>query len=137
MDELVAYVERNKASISTESAVNMEYLKNCIYRFMASTEYSEKMRLYPVVATILSFTKKEADIVAEAIENQLIVSSDGAIADISAYAVTSFNEFIFGAPTNASASTIKVGSNSNNSSSSSSSSNGNSSSDKIRTAGAT
>ena len=125
VDELVAYVERNKASSSTESAVNMEYLKNCIYRFMASTEYSEKMRLYPVVATILSFTKKEADIVAEAIESELIVSSDGAIADISSYAVTSFNEFIFGSSTSASTTTKNVDSSSNRSSNGNSSSGSN------------
>ena len=92
---------------------------------MASTEYSEKMRLYPVVATILSFTKKEADIVAEAIESELIVSSDGAIADISSYAVTSFNEFIFGSSTSASTTTKNVDSSSNRSSNGNSSSGSN------------
>ena len=120
MEELVAYAQRNKASSNTESAVNMEYLKNCTYRFMASTEYSEKMRLYPVVATILSFTKTEVDQVAEAIESQLIVSSDGAIADISTYAVTSFNEFVFGAPSPSSTVVATIHSNSDSNSNASS-----------------
>ena len=98
LDELLAHIERNKASASPESAINMEYLKNCIYRFMVSSEHSEKMRLYPVVATILRFTSDEVNAIQESLENQEFVSSEGAIADISSYAVSSFNEFVFGSP---------------------------------------
>lgn len=37
----------------------MEYLKNCILKFMSSSDMSEKRRLYPVIATILKLTAQE------------------------------------------------------------------------------
>jgi hypothetical protein len=42
-----------------DSAINMEYLKNCVYKYMASNELSEKKRLYPVICTILKLTSQE------------------------------------------------------------------------------
>jgi len=60
VEELLSYLDRTKKSGSdAESAVNMEYLKTCVYRFMASTELSEKKRLYPVISTILRLTTQE------------------------------------------------------------------------------
>lgn len=56
----MAFLERTKRlHEGPDSAVNMEYLKNCIYRFMATTEISEKLRLFPVISTILKLTSDE------------------------------------------------------------------------------
>lgn len=46
--------------------MNGEYLKNCIFKFMSSTESSERKRLYPVIGTILNFTPRERSAVEEA-----------------------------------------------------------------------
>jgi hypothetical protein len=43
------------------TTINFEYLKNCIYKFLISTNYSEKQRLLPVLATLLSLTPKEKE----------------------------------------------------------------------------
>ena len=59
IEELLAYLDRTKKLQEGDSAVNMEYLKNCIYRFMATNEVSEKKRLFPVIATILKLTSSE------------------------------------------------------------------------------
>ena len=61
LDEVLAYFERAKKLNPNDSdtATSMEYLKNCIFRFMASTDLSEKKRLYPVIATILKLTAAE------------------------------------------------------------------------------
>lgn len=37
----------------------MEYLKNCVYKYMSSNELSEKKRLYPVICTLLKLTNQE------------------------------------------------------------------------------
>ena len=60
IDELVAFLERSKKlSDSPDSAVNIEYLKACIFKFMSSTEISEKKRLAPVICTVLKLTPVE------------------------------------------------------------------------------
>jgi len=59
IEELLAYLDRTKKLQEGDSAVNMEYLKNCIYRFMSTNEVSEKKRLFPVIATILKLTSSE------------------------------------------------------------------------------
>ena len=41
----------------------MEYLKNCVYKYMVSTSASERQRLAPVICTILKFTGAERKIV--------------------------------------------------------------------------
>lgn len=40
-------------------AVNTEYLKNCIVKFMGSNDVSERQRLFPVISTIMDFTAEE------------------------------------------------------------------------------
>lgn len=47
--------------------MNVEYLKQCVFKFMASAENSERKRLCPVIATVLNFTAKERAIVEEAV----------------------------------------------------------------------
>lgn len=65
-DDLMAYLERlKKLHDHPDSAINVEYLKNCIFRFMASVEDSERKRLCPVIATILNFTPREKAAVEE------------------------------------------------------------------------
>ena len=77
----------------------MEYLKNCVFKFMSSTEFSEKKRLYPVISMILKLTAEETKL----IENTLLVDESagsaeiatGTINSIGALASTSF-ESLFG-----------------------------------------
>lgn len=61
LEELRAYLERLKTlhASHSESAINIEYLKTCVFRFMASSNASEKQRLAPVISTILNFTSSE------------------------------------------------------------------------------
>ena len=62
-EELICFIDRNKQASGEASGVNMEYLKNCIIRYMSTIELSEKKRLFPVIATILKLTTAErADI---------------------------------------------------------------------------
>eukprot|EP00981_Chlorochromonas_danica_P006329 scaffold1365_cov163-Ochromonas_danica.AAC.19 len=66
-EEILAFVERlKKVHNPSESIVNGEYLKNCVFKFMSSTESSERKRLYPVIGTILNFTPRERSAVEEA-----------------------------------------------------------------------
>ena len=61
VEELLAYLDRSKKfqGDGPDTATNTEYLKNCVYRFMASTEHSERKRLAPVISTILKLTSQE------------------------------------------------------------------------------
>lgn len=60
VEELLAFLDRTKQlHEGPNSATNMEYLKNCILKFMSSSDLSEKRRLYPVIATILKLTSQE------------------------------------------------------------------------------
>ena len=73
MEELLGYLDRTKKSSESDSAINMEYLKTCVYRFMATTEVSERKRLFPVIATIMRLTSAEKATVEAALasaENQ-------------------------------------------------------------------
>jgi hypothetical protein len=69
----MAFFDRTKKlHEGPDSAINMEYLKNCIFKFMNTFEISEKKRLYPVIATILKFTnleKKQIEDSLSTIEN--------------------------------------------------------------------
>lgn len=72
LDELNAFHERTKKLLnSPESAINIEYLKKCVYRLMVTKELSEKSRLYPVISMILKFTPDETRRVTESIEEQV------------------------------------------------------------------
>jgi len=78
IEELVAYLDRTQKLQEGDSAVNMEYLKNCIYRFMSTNEVSEKKRLFPVISTILKLTsneKKQIEIALAVEENPPEVSA--------------------------------------------------------------
>ena len=69
----MAYLERTKQlHEGPDSAINMEYLKNCMFKFMSSSDLSERRRLYPVIATILKLTGQET----KAIELAFQVSED-------------------------------------------------------------
>lgn len=68
VEELLGYLDRTKNTQEADSAINMEYLKTCVYRFMASTELSERRRLYPVIATILKLTSLEKAAVEAALQ---------------------------------------------------------------------
>lgn len=59
VEELLGFVDRTQKSTQADSAINMEYLKTCVYRFMATTELSERKRLYPVIATLMKLTSQE------------------------------------------------------------------------------
>lgn len=41
------------------SAVNLDYLKQVVYKFVTASEHSERQRLLPVLCALLSFTAKE------------------------------------------------------------------------------
>lgn len=69
VEELMAFLERTKRlHEGPDSAINMEYLKNCVLRFMSSKKISEKKRLYPVISTIFKFTEKEIHDIEDSLE---------------------------------------------------------------------
>jgi hypothetical protein len=99
LDELVASTERSKTlQPGSQTDLNAEYLKKCIYRFMASTEHSEKLRLFPVVSTILKFTAAEVKIIATVLENERNFAPEAAISSLSSFAQasTSWTSMLFG-----------------------------------------
>ena len=70
MDELRAYMDRNKQSRASEAEMHVsnEYLKNVVFHFMSATQRADKMRLMPVIGTILKFTEKELRSIAAAVD---------------------------------------------------------------------
>ena len=86
VEELMAFLDRSKKfqQNDPDSATNTEYLKNCVYRFMATTEFSERRRLAPVICTILKLTTQEK----KAIEIALVASENNDIASIGTMAST-------------------------------------------------
>jgi hypothetical protein len=77
VEELMAFLERSKQlHEGPDSAVNTEYLKNCILKFMESENLSEKQRLFPVIATILKLTSQEKDRVSHALHTQHVSAAD-------------------------------------------------------------
>jgi UDP-N-acetylenolpyruvoylglucosamine reductase len=72
LEELNAFHERTKKLLnSPESALNIEYLKRCVYRLMVTKELSERRSLYPVISVILKFTPQEAANVSQTMEEEL------------------------------------------------------------------
>lgn len=60
LEDCLAFLERSKKlQNGNDSAVNMEYLKNCILHYMLSDSVSDRLRLYPVIGMILKFTSAE------------------------------------------------------------------------------
>lgn len=77
IDELVAFVERSKKLCdSPDSSINIEYLKACTYKFMSSSEISEKKRLAPVICTILKLTSVERKEIDNALATPLASTGD-------------------------------------------------------------
>ena len=64
-------LDNDKDTESSKNIINLEYLKNCICRFMSSRELSEKARLVPVIATILQFTDRERNTVMEVVQSDM------------------------------------------------------------------
>ena len=50
-----------------DSAITMKYLKNCILKFMTTTDKSEKKILFPVISTILVLSEEEMEQLGELI----------------------------------------------------------------------
>lgn len=72
--ELEGYVlgEKRKEVLndSSTASVNLEYLKNCIFRYLSTSEPSEHSRLLPVISTILQLSASEQQMVAAQIEKE-------------------------------------------------------------------
>lgn len=69
LEALKNFASRQEAlSGDQNSAVNFEYLKNCVFRFMVTKDQSEQRRVSPVIATILQFTTEERQEVEEAMK---------------------------------------------------------------------
>jgi hypothetical protein len=92
LDELNAFHERTKKLLnSPESALNIEYLKRCVYRLMVTKELSERRSLYPVISVILKFTPEEAASVTQAMEEELAVAAgDGSWTSLATHSFGSF-----------------------------------------------
>jgi len=72
----MSFLDRTKKfqGSDPDSATNTEYLKNCVYHFMAAKEHSERRRLAPVISTILKLTAQEKKAIDAAL--QLSESND-------------------------------------------------------------
>ena len=70
--DLQAFHERTKKLLnSPDSAMNIEYLKKCVYRLMVTKEISERSRLYPVISMLLKFTPEETREVTGTIQEEV------------------------------------------------------------------
>jgi len=96
IDDLISYVDRIKHlhDGSPDSNINMEYLKNCVFKYMVSIELSEKKRLYPVIATILKLTNHEILMIESAFNQneQRDYEFEQTINSISSFASSSFGK---------------------------------------------
>jgi hypothetical protein len=97
VEELLAYLDRSKKfqGDGPDSATNTEYLKNCVYRFMATTEHSERKRLAPVISTILKLTSQEKKAIEQALtvgEGDSSVNSFDTLASFGLYAGSFFGD---------------------------------------------
>jgi len=96
IDDLISYVDRIKHlhDGSPDSNINMEYLKNCVFKYMVSIELSEKKRLYPVIATILKLTNHEILMIESAFNQneQRDNEFEQTINSISSFASSSFGK---------------------------------------------
>jgi hypothetical protein len=98
INELISYIDRIKHlhDGSPDSNINMEYLKNCIYKYMTSIEVSEKKRLYPVIATILKLTTHEIIMIENAFNQneQRDNEFEQTINSISSFATSSLGKLL-------------------------------------------
>jgi chromosome segregation ATPase len=62
--EMRRQISRDKSLAKDEnSTINLEYLKNCVYKYMATDEPEERLTLVDPIATILKLSPQEADTV--------------------------------------------------------------------------
>jgi GRIP domain len=99
VEELMAFLDRSKkfqvGASDPDAAINMEYLKNCVYRYMATTEHSERKRLAPVICTILKLTSQERRNIQTALSANEVEEVEAALSSLGAMATSSFQS-IFG-----------------------------------------
>jgi GRIP domain len=99
VEELMAFLDRTKkfqaGASDPDAAVNMEYLKNCVYRFMATTEHSERKRLAPVISTILKLTSQERRNIQVALSANDVEEVEAALTSLGAIATSSLQS-LFG-----------------------------------------
>ena len=92
IEELETFLNRSKKSVDSDAVTNMEYLKALVFRFMATSEVSEKKRLFPVIATILNLTSAEKGKVEIAI---MELESGAALDDVVNQSITTITN-LFG-----------------------------------------
>jgi len=68
VEELVSFVGRSKSMRDGLGAVDIEYLKNVVFHFMSSTSATDKLRLLPVISTLLKYTSGEKKAITAAID---------------------------------------------------------------------
>mmetsp|Transcript_16322 Transcript_16322/g.15637 ORF Transcript_16322/g.15637 Transcript_16322/m.15637 type:complete len:964 (+) Transcript_16322:207-3098(+) len=100
VEELLAYLDRSKKfqGDGPDSATNTEYLKNCVYRFMATTEHSERKRLAPVISTILKLTSQEKKAIEQALTVGEVDSSENAFDTLASFGLYAGSFFGDAAP---------------------------------------
>ena len=99
-EELTAILDRNRQlRDDPDSQVNTEYLKNCIFKYMITTDPIDKLRLSNVVCAVLKLTDKEKAAVKEVLDREssslVSVGMDESLTSIASLATTSF-ESLFG-----------------------------------------
>ncbi len=88
IEELENFLNRSKKSVDSDAVTNMEYLKALVFRFMATSEVSEKKRLFPVIATILNLTSAERSKIEMAIVE---LESGAALDDVVNQSITTIS----------------------------------------------
>lgn len=72
VDELSTFIDRtrkqNGDSEFSSEGTGMEYMRNVVHGFMCSTDTAEKMRLVPVISTIMKYTPSQQRAIAAAID---------------------------------------------------------------------
>lgn len=75
-DVLKEEIRRNQRSVEREKhAQNFEYLKNVVLKFISLHNVDEKMRLVPVLNTILKLSPEEENVLSNAAKGILDQSS--------------------------------------------------------------
>jgi hypothetical protein len=74
LNRIKQQLDQEKDTETSKNIINFEYLKNCVYVYMNTSEKSEKRRLTPVIATILQFTDKERESVMSFVQSDKVRS---------------------------------------------------------------
>lgn len=92
--ELESMLSRmQRLSSSSDAAVNIEYLKTCVCKFMSSREQSERQRLVPVIAAVLQLSPAEKKKIELAVSSSTEEADDGVggLTSLASYAVSIFS----------------------------------------------